>query len=116
MEEAVAIPNLLDTTRAWLGRLDLRRRLMGLPLPLQILLTFSFSQLFALTIAIPDLIPLVDEAIAGWLFYVGIMATAGTVRTRYGPRIAAWRRRLGRAKGSDAVLVQASLLEVEDLG
>ncbi|MFH1468940.1 MAG: hypothetical protein ABIO70_31430 [Pseudomonadota bacterium] len=128
MDEALAIPNPLETTRAWLGKLDVKRRLMRLPLPAQILLTFTFSQILALTIAIPDLLPLVDEAIAGWLFYVGLTATSATIRTRFGPRLAAWRQRhrlaaapadpalpdleRGEELGLDPVLVHASLQEV----
>ncbi len=77
----------------FLARFNLKERIKKLPLPVQAFVNFSFAQLLALSIAIPDIIPLLDEAVAGWLFYMGITATASSIRERYGPRIKAWRSR-----------------------
>jgi len=110
MEHALALPAPgSEAPRGWLARLDVKRRLMRLPLPVQVFLTFSFSQLLALTLAIPDLLPLVDEMVAGWLFYVGVSATAATVRERYGERL----RRIARRDPKPAEPVARSLPDLE---
>ena len=79
--------------RRFLQRLDIRGRIKRLPLPLQAFVNFNLAQLLALSIMLPDFIPLVDEVACGWLFYMGITATAQSVRERYGDRIQAWRAR-----------------------
>ena len=93
----------VSPAKRFLDRLDIRGRIKRLPLPIQVLVNYSFLQLLALSIAIPDIVPLLDEALAGWLCYMGITATAASVRERYGDRFRAWRMRgKGLAKGSAA--------------
>jgi len=74
-------------------RIDVRGRIKKLPLPMQAFVNLNLGQLLALSIAIPDFVPLVDEVAVGWLFYMGITASAQTIRERYGDRFQAWRRR-----------------------
>lgn len=99
----------------FIQRLDVRGRIKALPLPIQIFVNFFLSQLLALSIAIPDFIPLVDEVAAGWLFYMGITATAQSVRERYGDRFEAWRQRRLEARSAGALpdLEQAELEELD---
>ncbi len=111
-------------------RMDVRGRIKRLPLPIQAFVNFNLAQLLALSIAIPDVIPLVDEVACGWLFYQGITATAQSVRERYGDRFEAWRRRrIEQTMEHDALpdleqaedlelepsLVELTLREIEDL-
>jgi hypothetical protein len=113
----------------FLQQLDIRGRIKRLPLPMQAFVNFNLAQLLALSIALPDFIPLVDEVAAGWLFYMGITATAQSVRERYGDRFQAWRqRRLERQDGLalpdleqaelqelDPSLIEMTLVEIEQL-
>jgi hypothetical protein len=121
--ESVSLP------QRFIRRLDIRGRIKALPLPLQIFVNFFLSQLLALSIAIPDFIPLVDEVAAGWLFFMGITATAQSVRERYGDRISAWRQQRIEARTAGALpdleraevdeldpsIIEMTLREIEDL-
>jgi hypothetical protein len=98
----------------FIQRLDVRGRIKRLPLPMQAFVNFNLAQLLALSIALPDFIPLVDEVAAGWLFYMGITATAQSVRERYGDRFQAWRRRRVEQQGATA-LPDLELSEVQQL-
>jgi hypothetical protein len=98
----------------FIQRLDVRGRIKRLPLPMQAFVNFNLAQLLALSIALPDFIPLVDEVAAGWLFYMGITATAQSVRERYGDRFQAWRRRRVEQRGATA-LPDLELSEVQQL-
>jgi hypothetical protein len=73
----------ISLPQRFIQRLDVRGRIKRLPLPFQLLVTFFFSQLLALSIGLPDLLPLLDEVAAGWLFYMSVTATAQTVRENW---------------------------------
>jgi hypothetical protein len=108
-----ALPSLSLPER-FLKRLDLRNRIMRLPLPVQLFINFLLAQALAFTIAVPDLIPLVDEVVTGWLFYVGVTATAASIRERYGDRIDAWRQRRVETRAVGALPdVEAELEELD---
>lgn len=111
--------HVIDPTaapRGFLARFNLKERIKRLPLPVQAFINFSFMQLLALSIAIPDVIPLLDEALAAWLFYQGITATAASVRERYGDRFRAWRsKRKQLANGRHGALPDLDNAEMEDL-
>jgi len=111
-------------------RVDVRGRIKKLPLPMQAFVNFNLGQLLALSIALPDFVPLVDEVAAGWLFYMGITASAQSVRERYGDRFQAWRRRRlenqheagalpdldhAELEALDPGIIELTLREIEDL-
>ncbi len=91
-QRAEGIPGIL-------GRIDIRGRLARLPLPVQAIITLFLAQLLALDIALPDILPLVDEVILGWLLYLAGSTSVATIRERYGERIKGW---CGQALGSES--------------
>ncbi len=99
----------------FIERMDVRARIKRLPLPVQAFVNFNLAQLLALSIAIPDFIPLVDEVAAGWLFYMGITATAQSVRERYGDRFQAWRQRRFESRQTAGALPDLEQAELEQL-
>lgn len=99
----------------FIQRLDVRGRIKRLPLPLQAFVNFNLAQLLALSIALPDFIPLVDEVAAGWLFYMGITASAQSIRERYGERYQAWRLERRDTGVSTAALPDLEQADLEDL-
>ncbi len=133
MENVIAESNAPDSTaRRFLSKIDLRGWLGRMPLPIQALVTFFFVQLFIVNLAVPDLIPLIDEVVCGWLLYMGISASAATVRERYGHKLSSFGKRRqvidipqerdvlpdleeAEAHELDPVLVHATLKEMEGL-
>ena len=67
--------------------LDLSRRLRALPLPVQVMLNGLLALLLMLDVAIPDVIPLLDEALLGWLLWTGTSAFVSAARRKRQARL-----------------------------
>jgi len=61
---------------------DLKERIKKLPLPVQVLINLGFAGLLALDLAVPDVLPFVDEILLAWLMYTGISAFGGALKDR----------------------------------
>lgn len=87
----------VQTTSLFQG-FELKERLKKLPLPVQVLINLGFVGLLAIDLALPDMLPFVDEILFSWLAYTGISAT-----------IAAWkdRKQLGDGSIASSVDVRA---------
>jgi hypothetical protein len=65
-----------------LQRMDLGSWLHQLPLTAQVLVTIGLGLLLVLCLTVPDFIPLIDEVVAGWLFFLGLASTARSLKDR----------------------------------
>jgi hypothetical protein len=61
---------------------ELKERLKKLPMPVQVLINLGFVGLLAIDLAMPDVLPFVDEILFSWLAYTGISASFASWKER----------------------------------
>ena len=96
----------------------LKQRIKNLPIPLQMFVNVAFVGLLLLDIAVPDILPVLDELILGALVYIGVTASIQSIRDRRlpAPRKAVdVRDQQGSASLAGDELLSAAHAEVEAL-
>jgi len=66
----------------WYDGMALKDRIKNLPAPMQVFVNAAFAGLLLLDLAVFDALPLLDEALLGWLLYVSVTASLESRRER----------------------------------
>ncbi|MBN1336488.1 MAG: hypothetical protein JXB39_11055 [Deltaproteobacteria bacterium] len=108
------LPDSKSPLSSPLQRLDLRGRIRRLQPSTQVLLTVGVVALLLLDLAVPDVVPFVDEGLLVWLVWMVASTTLESVRERRAPAPAVEPPPALAPTPADAALLEAAEREVED--
>ena len=105
------------STAPWYDGMALKDRIKNLPIPMQVFVNAAFAGLLLIDLVVFDALPLIDEALLGWLLYVSATAALESRRERRLPdpgRAVDVRDQQGAVPAAD-YLMNAANAEVEAL-